>query len=182
MYMHMGILKVIARSAFAGAGKAASIVAIAIFGASLQAASTPTLANGTFSSDSQQSSAALDLRIIIPPILRILENNYPRSLPAADTQTSRISALQRMVLVSTLPKGFCMDLQLTQRQVTDWQLHVSGSAGAWIQSSEGGYRLCAGRAGRYEVALHHDFSLRDSMRGTMAPALDWPVHLSLTTP
>ena len=54
-----------------------------------------------------------------------------------------------------------MDLRLTQQQLTDWQLSVSGSAGTRIEPSEGGYRLCVGRAGRYEVALQHDFSLKD---------------------
>ena len=90
--------------------------------------------------------------------------------------------LQRLVLVSTLGKGFCMDLRLTQQQLTDWQLRVSGSAGTRIEPSEGGYRLCVGRAGRYEVALQHDFSLKDGARQGLAPALDWPVNVSLASP
>lgn len=142
----------------------------------------PALAHETLSADGRQASAALNFSIIIPAVLRIIENSHPPSLPAADPQTSRISAMQRMVLVSTLRKGFCMDLQLTQPQLADWQVQISGSAGAWIQPSEGGYRLCSGRAGRYELALQHDFSLKDGTRGKLAPALDWPVNVSLSAP
>ena len=123
-----------------------------------------------------------NLAIIIPAVLRVIENSHPSSLPIADTQTSRISAMQRMVLVSTLGKGFCMDLRLTQSQLANWQIQVSGSTGTWIQPSEGGYRLCTGRAGRYELALQHAFSLKGGTRGNLAPALDWPVSMSLAAP
>lgn len=143
---------------------------------------TSASANDTLSADGRQASAVVNFSIIIPAVLRIIENSHPSSLPGADPQTSRISAMQRMVLVSTLRKGFCMDLQLTQRQLADWQVQLSGSAGTWIEPSEGGWRLCAGRAGRYELALQHDFSLKDGTRGKLAPALDWPVSISLTAP
>ena len=143
---------------------------------------TSASANDTPSADGRQASAALNFSIIIPAVLRVIENSHPPSLPAADPQTSRVSARQRMVLVSTLRKGFCMDLQLTQRQLADWQIQVSGSAGTWLEPSNGGYRLCTGRAGRYELALQHDFSLKDGARGKPSPALDWPVNISFATP
>lgn len=143
---------------------------------------TPASAHEALSADGRQTSATLNFSIIIPAVLRIIENSHPPSLPVADPQTSRISAMQRMVLLSTLRKGFCMDLQLTQPQLADWQVQLSGSAGTWIQPSEGGWRLCTGRAGRYELALQHDFSLKDGPRGKLAPALDWPVNVSLSAP
>lgn len=139
-------------------------------------------ASESLSADGHRASAVANFSIIIPAVLRIVENSHPRLLPAADTKTSRISALQRMVLVSTLGKGFCMDLQLTRRQIADWQVQLSGSKGAWVQASEGGYRVCTSRAGRYELALQHDFSLKDDVRGALAPALDWPVSMSLAAP
>jgi hypothetical protein len=139
-------------------------------------------ASEALSIDGHPASAAINFSIIIPAVLRVIENSHPHSLPAADAQTSRVSALQRMVLVSTLGKGFCMDLQLTRRQVSDWQLQVSGSAGARVQASGGGYRVCTSRAGRYELALQHDFSLKDNTPDETIPALDWPVSLSLTAP
>lgn len=134
------------------------------------------------SADGSKASALLDFSIIIPVVLRIIENSHPPLLPVADTQTSRISATQRMVLVSTLRKGFCMNLQLTRSQVSDWQLQVSGSAGTRIEPSEGGYRVCTNRAGRYDLALQHDFKLKDDTRGNFASALDWPVNVSLASP
>lgn len=139
-------------------------------------------ASETLSTDGRQASAAVNFSIIIPAVLRVIENSYPRLLPVANAQTSDISALQRMVLVSTLGKGFCMDLQLNRRQVADWQVQLSGSAGARVQASGNGYRVCTSRAGRYELALQYDFSLKDDVRGALAPALDWPVSMSLTAP
>lgn len=160
-----------------------SILAIALCTGVL---ATPTSASAaeTLTVDGRQASAALNFTIIIPAVLRILENSHPSSLPMADMPASRVSAMQRMVLVSTLGKGFCMNLRLTQLEVADWQLRVSGSAGTWIEPSDGGYRLCARRAGRYELALQHDFSLKekDGNRASPAAALDWPVNVSLATP
>jgi hypothetical protein len=143
---------------------------------------TQTLAHESLNNDNRQAGAAVNFSIIVPAVLRILENSHPLSLPVTDTPSPRVSVLQRLVLVSTLGKGFCMDLQLTQQQLTDWQLKVSGSTGARIEPSEGGYRLCIGRAGRYEVVLQHDFHLKDGPRASLAPALGWPVHISLAAP
>lgn len=135
-------------------------------------------AAGAFSNESGTSSAALDFRVIIPKVLRILENTHPIALSPPDRQTSRVSALQRLVLVSTLPRGFCMDLQMAEQQLDDWQLQISTGAGAWLQRAAGGYRLCTARAGRYDVALQHDFNAV----GSPDQARNWPVLVSLTTP
>jgi hypothetical protein len=157
------------------------MTAIALCSGLLWAPSSVSAHEGS-SSDGRKASAQLDFRIIIPVVLRIIENSHPPSLPVADTQTSRISTLQRMVLVTTLRKGFCMDLQLTRTQLTDWKLHVSGSADTRIESSEAGYRVCTNRAGRYDLALKHDFKLKDGTRENSAPALDWPINVSLASP
>jgi hypothetical protein len=140
------------------------------------------LAHEAVSAGNHHAGTAINFAIVIPAVLRILENSHPLSLPMADTSDAHISVSQRLVLVSTLGKGFCMDLQLSQQQLTDWQLQVSGSASARIEPSAGGYRLCVGRAGRYEVALQHEFTLKDSARADGAAALDWPVLVSLATP
>lgn len=139
-------------------------------------------AHEALGTDGQPVSTALRFNIIIPAVLRIIENRHPSSLPATDTQTLRISARQHMVLVSTLRKGFCMDLGLTHPLVVNWQVQVSGSASTWIESSVGGYRLCAGHAGRYDLSLQHEFGLKEVTRGSMAPAIDWPVSVSLAAP
>jgi hypothetical protein len=143
---------------------------------------TSAMAHEALGADGHHAGTALNFSIVIPAVLRILENSHPLSLPVADAPDAHISVLQRLVLVSTLGKGFCMELQLSQQQLTDWQLRVSGSVGARIEPSAAGYRLCVGRAGRYEVALQHDFTLKDSARADRTSALDWPVLVSLATP
>lgn len=132
--------------------------------------------------DGRPVSAMLNLSIIIPAVLRIIENRHPPSLPATDAQTLRISARQHMVLVSTLRKGFCMDLGLTHPLVVNWQVQVSGNASTWIESSMGGYRLCGGHAGRYDLSLQHEFGLKEVSRDSLTPAIDWPVSVSLAAP
>lgn len=141
-------------------------------------------AGETLSVDKPQASTSLDFAIVIPAVLRILENSHPAALFSADTAGSLISATQRMVLVSTLGKGFCMDLQLNQQQVTDWQLSISGSAGTRVEAANGGYRICAMRPGRFELALQHAFSLKDRTPGAIPQTsnLNWPVSVSLVTP
>lgn len=144
-------------------------------------------ANQASSADGQPVTAAVNVSIVIPPVLRILENSHPLALPpldALDTLAAHTSALQRMVLVSTLGKGFCMDLRLSQLQISDWQLKISGTAGTWLEPVTEGYRLCAARAGRYELTLQHDFFLKekDQRRTDPSTALAWPVYVSFALP
>lgn len=159
-------------------------MALATLVVGLVCTSLSSRAGEMLSVDKPQASTTLDFAIVIPAVLRILENSHPAALLSADTAGSLISATQRMVLVSTLGKGFCMDLQLNQQQVAGWQLNVSGSAGTRVEAAEGGYRVCAMRPGRFELALQHAFSLKDHKPGTAAQAssLSWPVSVSLATP
>ena len=144
-------------------------------------------ANQALSTDNQPVTAAVHVSIVIPPVLRILENSHPLALPpldTLDTLAAHTSALQRMVLVSTLGKGFCMDLRLSQKQISNWQLKISGTLGAWLEPMLEGYRLCAARAGRYELTLQHDFFLKEKDRRRADPttALAWPVYVSFAMP
>jgi hypothetical protein len=145
---------------------------------------------------------ALDFAIVIPAILRLLENKHPAELQAL-AAAAPISALQRVVLVSTLRSGFCMDLRLNplqagQAQVADWQVQLatqSGAAatsGARVEAFDGGWRVCTRRAGRFELALLHAFSLQPKAAAArvnlavdaagQTASLGWPVALSLSTP
>jgi len=132
--------------------------------------------------DKPQASATLNFAIVIRAVLRILENNHP-ALLSADMGTVSVSALQRMVLVSTLRKGFCMDLRLNPQQVADWQLSLSGSPGIRVEAADGGYRICTSHAGRFELALQHVFNLKTGQAAPrhQASALHWPVSMSLAS-
>lgn len=154
---------------------------LALWAALLGAAGAAS-AHENFSTDGKQARAALNFTIIIPAVMRILENSHPTALVATELAGAPFSALQRLVLVSTLGKGFCMDMRLTLGQIADWQIKLSGSAGTRIEAADGGYRLCIARAGRYEVALQHDFSVSTAARANTAGALQWPVNVSLATP
>ncbi len=155
-----------------------SLALLACFAISLPEAR----AEGALSADGRQTRSSLDFRIIIPPMLRLVENSYPALLPAADGPSGHVSALQRVVLVSTMRKGFCMDLRLAQTgggQMTDWQVQASGNTSVWVTPSDGGYRVCANRAGRYELALQHAFHVIGNPAVGTVPAVNWPVHLDL---
>lgn len=131
-------------------------------------------------------SSAVNFSIVIPEVLRILENNYPPVLMAAiDIQVPRISAAQRIVVLSTMGKGFCMDMSLKKSHITDWNLRLSGSTGSSLEQTAEGYRLCLRRAGRYELALQHEFELGAgslAIAKSQAALLAWPVNLSVVTP
>lgn len=149
-----------------------------------------------------RKSGAVEFAIVIPAILRLLENDHPTRLHALAETSSPISALQRVVLVSTMRSGFCMDLRLKpmrgdQAQVADWQVRLAALSGgaaasARIEAFDGGWRVCARRAGHFELALHHAFSLQPPLKTPAAnaptgaieetSATGWPVALSLTTP
>jgi hypothetical protein len=173
---------------------------------SLAAASTTVAAPATGVTP-PRNSGAIDFAIVIPAVLRLLKNDHPAELRPLAGPASLISALQRVVLVSTLRSGFCMDLRLNplpvgQTPVADWQVSLaalSGAAaasGARVEAFEGGWRVCTRRAGRFELALQHAFSLQPSavasgpaLTGSapggvpgVATTLGWPVALSLSTP
>lgn len=157
------------------------IPAIAL-GAGLLGISSYDSFNSSLSTDDRKATAGIGVKVVVPAALRITSDTHPLTLPPVDTQTLTISAQQQMMLVSTLREGFCMNLQLTQARIANWQVQVSGSAGAWVEPSEGGYRLCANRSGHYSLLLQHTFTLKEDSRESQTVALAWPVSMSLTAP
>jgi hypothetical protein len=156
--------------------------AFALSCACLLPISPAVLAGDTLTVEGLKAATAVDFSIIIPVVLRILENRHPLSLPITPTRASSISATQRMVLISTLGRGFCVDLQLSKLHISGWKVAVTGSAGTWVQPSSDGYRVCARQAGRYELALQHEFRLKPGDQDPGNSELQWPVSLSLATP
>lgn len=120
------------------------------------------------------ASASVNFRIVIPPMNRVLDNRHPASLWAAGGAPE---AEQELVVLTTLPQGFCARLRLTSTEVRDWTLR-SRAPGVSVQRTGEGYRVCAPRHGRHTLSLHHEFALRDSA-DARAP-LPWPVQTELS--
>ncbi len=118
------------------------------------------------------ASAALNFRIIIPPVLQVLEN-----APAARLQTDGAGAWlgqQRLVVVSNLKRGFCAHLRGNAGQDdAGWTLQAQPSSGVLTERVADGWRVCTLRAGRHQLELEHRFQTRGG-----APA--WPVSTDIT--
>lgn len=121
------------------------------------------------------ASGSLDFRIIIPPIMRVLENSHPMQLDAE--ANGDWSAQQRLVVVSNMKRGFCVTLRMSTPEVDAWRLNTAAESGVTLNPVADGYRLCAPRAGRYTLLLQHEF---DAPRNAAAGALRWPVQTDIT--
>jgi hypothetical protein len=134
------------------------------------------LAESGFASASGKSSAALDFRIIIPPVMQVLENSHPDQLQV--DALGALSAQQRLVVLSNMRHGFCVSLRMAEPQRTDWRVQHSGSEpGVRLEPTTDGWRLCTSRPGRYTLQLQHQFGSTD-----LQTAQRWPVQTDLFTP
>ena len=122
------------------------------------------------------ASAALDFRIVIPPIMRVLEHSHPSQLGAG--ADGSLGGEQRLVVLSNMKRGFCVTLRLAHPGAGPWQLDASPEPGVTVQPAGDGYRLCSARPGRYTLVLQHRFGLPAD--GTTA-SLAWPVQTDITT-
>jgi len=121
-----------------------------------------------------KASAALDFRIIIPPMMQVLENSHPRQLDTfAD---GKASAQQRLVVVSNMKRGFCVSLRRAPAQLSTWEVQTAPQSGIQFNPVANGYRLCGTRPGRYTMLLQHRFGSSDSS----ANALNWPVQTDIS--
>ena len=121
------------------------------------------------------ASASIDIRIVVPPIMRVLENSHPSQLvPAVGGDWS---AEQRLVVLSTMKRGFCVTLRMNTSDVEAWRLQTEQSGGVTLSPVSDGYRLCTPRPGRYTLLLQHEFEA--SGNGDMQ-SLRWPVQTDIT--
>jgi hypothetical protein len=145
-------------------------------------------AEASFAGPSGKASASINFRIVIPPVMRVLENSHPAQLqPSADG--SALTAEQRLVVVSNMKHGFCVALrQPSPELAAGWQLQQTAvdangsSSGAVLSPLADGYRLCTSRPGRYTLRLQHAFPAPNPGQGATetATALHWPVQTELT--
>jgi hypothetical protein len=122
-----------------------------------------------------QASAALEFRIIIPPVMRVLENSHPVLMDAeADGDWS---AEQRLVVVSNMKRGFCVTLRMRTPEVETWRLQTAQAGGITLNPVSDGYRLCTPRPGRYTLLLQHEF---DAPQKSVNSNLRWPVETDIS--
>lgn len=149
---------------------------------------TPVAASTNADIDGRKASAAVNFTIIIPAVLRILDNEHPITLmaaqPTANAPTERLGAVQKITVVSTLRQGFCMDLRLSRGDIADWKMNLQSVANVWLESTADGYRMCTGRPGRHLLTLEHAFTWQpaDNRRVGAFNEMAWPVNVSLSAP
>ncbi|AOF84322.1 hypothetical protein BSY239_4239 [Hydrogenophaga sp. RAC07] len=121
------------------------------------------------------ASASIDIRIVVPPIMRVLENSHPVQLIAESG--GDWSAEQRLVVLSTMKRGFCVTLRMNTSDVEAWRLQTEQSGGITLSPVSDGYRLCTPRPGRYTLLLQHEF---EASGNSAMQSLRWPVQTDIS--
>lgn len=117
------------------------------------------------------ASASINFRIVVPPIIRLLANNHPTRVSLASPDVT-----QQLEVLTTMRQGFCASLRLNVSGVRDWDVQAVGG-GAQVLRTADGYRVCAPRNGRHQVALQHRFEFENA---AAAGELPWPVLTDLS--
>lgn len=148
----------------------------ALLAAGLLLSPAAGMSESTLGAASRPASAALDFRIIIPPVMQLLENSHPDQLdlPASGA----FSAQQKLVVVSNMKRGFCVTMRMAEPQVEAWRLQAAQQGGVTLQQVADGYRLCTARPGRYTLLLQHEF---DAAPGRTQDAMAWPVRTDIAS-
>lgn len=134
-------------------------------------------ASSSIAFNGKSASASVNIRIVVPPMVRILGDSHPQELAIA--QGRPIEALQKLTISTNVARGFCLQLQSTQKSEAGWQLQQLDGDKVSITPSQGGYRVCGGRNGAYTLVLKHAFSITENNENLAMMA--WPVHAELHT-
>ena len=131
------------------------------------------------------ASASVDIRIVIPAVMQVIENSHPTQLGVA--VDGGWTAQQKLVVHSTMKRGFCVSLRLAAPQVADWQLQTAQHGGTTLTPVADGYRLCTSRPGRHTLVLQHAFASAPETASAssanltgLPPGLNWPVRTDVT--
>lgn len=122
-------------------------------------------AESTFGLNGHSASARVHIRVTIPPLVAILQNQHPATLPPTSGPST---ALQRIVLHTNVRHGACADLQATGLDASSWRLRSVGSEPLSVDPLPGGWRLCTQRQGTHTLLLEHEFET--------APPGPWPLR------
>lgn len=128
----------------------------------------PAAAEAVLVTGAGKASAALNFRLVIPPVMRVIENSHPMQIDGVQPVE------QRLVVLSNMKHGFCASLRLNDPQLAGWRLKTEETGGVTLQPLADGYRLCANRPGRFTLRLQHEFA-----PGPLQAAQTWPVQTEL---
>lgn len=120
------------------------------------------------------ANASLNFRIVIPPVMRVMENSHPQQLTASPD--GALNAEQRLVVLSNMKRGFCVTLRLAAPGVGRWQLRTPTASGVNVSPAGDGYSVCSARAGHYTLILQHQFDVSASGERVM----HWPVQTDIS--
>lgn len=131
------------------------------------------------------ASVSVDIRIVVPAVMQVIENSHPTQLGMA--VDGRWTAQQKLVVHSTMKRGFCVSLRLAAPQVAGWQLDTAQLGGTTLTPVADGYRLCTSRPGRHTLMLQHAFASAPGAASVpsadltgLPPVLNWPVRTDVT--
>ena len=116
------------------------------------------------------ASVSVDIRIVVPAVMQVIENSHPTQLGMA--VDGRWTAQQKLVVHSTMKRGFCVSLRLAAQH-----------GGTTLTPVADGYRLCTSRPGRHTLMLQHAFASAPGAASApsadltgLPPSLSWPVR------
>lgn len=148
---------------------------VALLASGLLLSPAPGMGESALATNTQTPRASLNFRIIVPPVMQLLENSHPAQLDLPANGALR--AQQKLVVASNLKRGFCITLRVDAQEVDSWRLQAEQPGGVTLLAVADGYRLCAERAGHYTLLLQHEF---DAPAGESPKAMAWPVQTDIT--
>lgn len=134
------------------------------------------LAESSLGLNGASASATVRIRVVVPPVVRVLQDIHPRALEPVAAQT--LTAEQTLVVSTNIRQGYCLDLQTSRHPGTPWQLRSVGGDAVVITQQGDGYRLCGDRPGIHTLVLQHEFQPDASGPATPLP---WPVRTELAS-
>ncbi len=138
-------------------------------------------AEAQFTTGPGNASASLNFKIVIPAVMRLLENSHPQQLTVGPD--GRSSGQQRLVVMSNLKRGICITLRRPPGTEGQWQLRQLDNSPVYLQAVSHGYKVCTTRPGRYTLELEHQFTpsapQSPAAGANTFASLPWPVQTDI---
>ena len=128
------------------------------------------------------SSAHVDISVVIPPVVQVLQDMHPLNLATGMPQNNVLSVQQRLIVFSNLKSGLCVTLQQTSEQVEKWSVELTpATEGVSVTAMENGsYSVCTKYIGKKNIDLQHSFAFKAN--SPLFSALRWPIVWSIASP